>query len=84
MPQPPHKKKPKLQVGGCGSVAESRRSSGLSETSSEVDSAVESPDQNEVTPESLVSNKVNMLSVCVLSLSFVFLSHKSMICFQTL
>ncbi|KAK8406583.1 hypothetical protein O3P69_007296 [Scylla paramamosain] len=58
VPQPPHKKKPKLQVGGCGSVAESRRSSGLSETSSEVDSAVESPDQNEVTPESLVSNKL--------------------------
>lgn len=57
VPQPPHKKKPKLQVGGCGSVAESRRSSGLSETSSEVDSAVESPDQNEATPESLVSNK---------------------------
>ncbi|XP_045128903.1 bromodomain-containing protein 8-like isoform X2 [Portunus trituberculatus] len=53
VPQPPHKKKPKLQVGGCGSVAESRRSSGLSETSSEVDSAVESPDQNEVTSESL-------------------------------
>lgn len=67
MPQPPHKKKPKLQVGGCGGMAESRRSSGLSETSSEVDSAAESPDQNEVTSESLVSNKVNMLSMYVFS-----------------
>lgn len=57
VPQPPHKKKPKLQVGGCVGMAESRRSSGLSETSSEVDSAAESPDLNEVTSESLVSNK---------------------------
>lgn len=66
VPQPPHKKKPKLQVMGSVGMAESRRSSGLSETSSEVDSAAESPDLNEVTSESLVSNKVNMLSVCFL------------------
>lgn len=54
-------------------MAENRRSSGLSETSSEVDSAAESPDLNEVTSESLVSNKVNMLSMYVFSFFFIII-----------
>ncbi|KAK8736783.1 hypothetical protein OTU49_004644, partial [Cherax quadricarinatus] len=55
-PVPPHKRKPKSQTSGGGQAA-SRRNSGLSETSSEVDSALDSPDLSEAASENLVSNK---------------------------
>lgn len=61
VPTQPHKKK-KLQIGSAGGLAVNRRNSGLSETSSEIDSAVDSPDVTDATATvSLVSNKVNML-----------------------
>lgn len=67
-PVPPHKRKPKSQTSGGGQAA-SRRNSGLSETSSEVDSALDSPDLSEAASENLVSNKVNIFfDVHVISL----------------
>ncbi|XP_071537244.1 uncharacterized protein [Panulirus ornatus] len=53
VPMPPNKKKQKLHMGGSGGQAASHRNSGPSETSSEVDSAVDSPDLIEAASESL-------------------------------
>lgn len=60
VPLPPHKKKQKLHTSGSGGQAASQRNSGPSETSSEVDSAVDSPDLTEAASDSLVSHKVNI------------------------
>ncbi|XP_042875479.1 bromodomain-containing protein 8-like isoform X4 [Penaeus japonicus] len=53
VPVLPNKKKQKLQWPSCsGGLSTGRRNSGVSETSSEIDSAVDSPDINETMPES--------------------------------
>lgn len=56
VPVLPNKKKQKLQwPGSSGGFSMGRRNSGVSETSSEVDSAVDSPEISEAVTESPVS-----------------------------